>query len=535
MKRIILSLAFAFISLFAQSPYDLKTLKTKENSLAKDYYIYRLFEENKISKQEAKTLRPHIFRYAGKLRKELEKFVPTRAFVDPKYVKCFNYTKSTILDANATCQIYRLNSLAFISSLSEQTRNTLAYNLKNHRDLSLLLRAFNQTNALNFLIENNNTTHFVKVYNHFNTPDISLNKDYVNELAKQKSFNNFSQKLIIKQNLPKLRSSFLLIDPQNTSEETAFHLGVNALTLNEEIKAVNFFQKAYESFKMQSKKDNALFWVYQISKDDKKLELLSKSSSLNIYSIYAKELKNVEIKEFTILKAKDKKNDFNMKDPFLWQSLAKKIQNAGTKELEKMAGEFNSQDTLPIYAYILERVDNFRKNYFIMPYFEYLKDYNIPRQALILAIARQESRFIPSAVSTSYALGMMQFMPYVATHIAQKELKIENFDPDEMFEPKTAYFFANHHLDYLEARLKNPVFIAYAYNGGIGFTNKMLKGSFFKPGKFEPFLSMELVPYQESRNYAKKVLANYIVYRHLLNDNIKISSIFESLIQSTEN
>ena len=102
-----------------------------------------------------------------------------------------------------------------------------------------------------------------------------------------------------------------------------------------------------------------------------------------------------------------------------------------------------------------------------------------------------------------------------------------------MFEPQTAYFFANHHLDYLEKHLISPVLIAYAYNGGITFTNKMLDKGLFKPGKYEPFLSMELVTYTESRIYAKKVLANYIVYLHLLNDNTKISSIFESLIQRT--
>ena len=168
-----------------------------------------------------------------------------------------------------------------------------------------------------------------------------------------------------------------------------------------------------------------------------------------------------------------------------------------------------------------------------MPYYEYIKDYDARRQALILAIARQESRFIPTAVSTSYALGMMQFMPFVANHIAKKELKLDKFDQDDMFDPKTAYFFANHHLDYLQKELGNVVFISYAYNGGIGFTKRMLaRPDMFKPGKFEPFLSMELVPYQESRIYAKRVLANYIVYLHRLNDNTKISSIFQSLIQS---
>ncbi len=63
----------------------------------------------------------------------------------------------------------------------------------------------------------------------------------------------------------------------------------------------------------------------------------------------------------------------------------------------------------------------------------------------------------------------------------------------------------------------------------------LARNDMFKTGKFEPFLSMELVPYQESRIYGKKVLANYIVYRHLLNDSIKISDIFENLIQNKAN
>ena len=105
-----------------------------------------------------------------------------------------------------------------------------------------------------------------------------------------------------------------------------------------------------------------------------------------------------------------------------------------------------------------------------------------------------------------------------------------------MFKPEIAYLFANHHLNYLEKYLNSPLYVFYAYNAGIGFTNRLLKrNDMFKEGKFEPFLSMELVPYQETRIYGKKVLANYIAYRHLLNDNIKISDIFENLIQNTQN
>ena len=60
----------------------------------------------------------------------------------------------------------------------------------------------------------------------------------------------------------------------------------------------------------------------------------------------------------------------------------------------------------------------------------------------------------------------------------------------------------------------------------------LARDDMLKQGKFEPFLSMEFVHYQESRIYGKKVLANYIVYRRLLNDSIKISDIFENLTQN---
>ncbi len=45
----------------------------------------------------------------------------------------------------------------------------------------------------------------------------------------------------------------------------------------------------------------------------------------------------------------------------------------------------------------------------------------------------------------------------------------------------------------------------------------------FNKGKFEPWLSMELVPYAESRDYGKKVLANFIIYSQILDPRAKVS------------
>ncbi|EAH5016996.1 transglycosylase SLT domain-containing protein [Campylobacter coli] len=534
MIKKILVFLFIFSSLNA-TQYSIEKLKKEENSLAKDYYIYRLLEKNKISKKDAQDLNSHIFRYIGKIKSELEKIIPLKPYINPKYAKCYTYTANTILDANLTCQSVRLNSLVFIASLNSKDRTTLAQAFKNQRpDLTNLLLAFNTSDPMSYIVQKEDINGFFKLYNYSKKYDLDLNTGLVNKLPNHIGFKDFAQNIIIKKENPKFRASMLKIDPTFVNEDSAFYLGINALAYNKEELAYNFFAKAAQTFKMQSNKDNAIFWMWMIKKDDKDLQTLAKSSSLNIYSLYAKELTNSEFLKIEVIDSTNKKkNNFNMQDPFAWQKLNKQIREANASELDRLAKEFDSKETLPIYAYILERKSKFKNHYFIMPYYEYIKNYSAPRQALILAIARQESRFIPTAISVSYALGMMQFMPFLANHIGEKELKIPNFDQDFMFEPKNAYYFGNHHLNYLEKHLKSPLFIAYAYNGGIGFTNRMLaRDDMFKQGKFEPFLSMEFVPYQESRIYGKKVLANYIVYRRLLNDSIKISDIFENLTQN---
>ncbi|EJB6335144.1 transglycosylase SLT domain-containing protein [Campylobacter coli] len=534
MIKKILVFLFIFSSLNA-AQYSIEKLKKEENSLAKDYYIYRLLEKNKISKKDAQDLNSHIFRYIGKIKSELEKIIPLKPYINPKYAKCYTYTANTILDANLTCQSVRLNSLVFIASLNSKDRTTLAQAFKNQRpDLTNLLLAFNTSDPMSYIVQKEDINGFFKLYNYSKKYDLDLNTGLVNKLPNHIGFKDFAQNIIIKKENPKFRASMLKIDPTFVNEDSAFYLGINALAYNKEELAYNFFAKAAQTFKMQSNKDNAIFWMWMIKKDDKDLQTLAKSSSLNIYSLYAKELTNSEFLKIEVIDSTNKKkNNFNMQDPFAWQKLNKQIREANASELDRLAKEFDSKETLPIYAYILERKSKFKNHYFIMPYYEYIKNYSAPRQALILAIARQESRFIPTAISVSYALGMMQFMPFLANHIGEKELKIPNFDQDFMFEPKNAYYFGNHHLNYLEKHLKSPLFIAYAYNGGIGFTNRMLaRDDMFKQGKFEPFLSMEFVPYQESRIYGKKVLANYIVYRRLLNDSIKISDIFENLTQN---
>jgi soluble lytic murein transglycosylase len=71
--------------------------------------------------------------------------------------------------------------------------------------------------------------------------------------------------------------------------------------------------------------------------------------------------------------------------------------------------------------------------------------------------------------------------------------------------------------------------MAYAYNGGMGFLRRYLEKGTFNSGKYEPFLSMELMSNSESREYGKKVLANYVMYKKVMGEEVSILRLFDTL------
>jgi soluble lytic murein transglycosylase len=135
----------------------------------------------------------------------------------------------------------------------------------------------------------------------------------------------------------------------------------------------------------------------------------------------------------------------------------------------------------------------------------------------VYAIARQESRFIPASVSRSYALGAMQLMPFLVRSMRGDVFRQFDYTQNVILGAK--------HLKWLFKKLQNPLFVAYAYNGGIGFTKRKVVSLF---EKYPLFLAMELVPYDESREYAKKVIANYVIYSQIFgNKNLTLHKLLK--------
>ena len=528
-------LKFILLAIFAAAAFggvkSFEEIKDEPKGLAKDYYFYRLLTEGDYTKEQAQILNKDVFRRAGVLAKKLAEILPLKKVKS----ECDGVSAKNILDANVTCQKQRLR-VPFMMKLKKETRQKLADKFKDsdpllYRRLSSLnekhpedeFAKFNDTDA--FLVYFNQSSHKDKF-------DKIFDANFINLLAAKKDFHALANDLIIDKKSAKFRQNFLAIKETELEGKDAFMLGVNAVLLNSPKDAMRFFARAEAVFERQDRKDNAVFWLYLLSKDRSYLEKLNQSRDVNIYMLYANELTGASsaVNIVSPTPTKEKVAGYDIKDPFLWQKTFKMIKEMSAEDAAKHSETFNTKETLGQYAYLMEKASGYKDSYFVMPFVDELEDVNATRKALLYAIGRQESRFIPAVISTSYALGMMQFMPFLANHIGKKELAIPNFDQDDMFDPRLALKFADHHLNYLEKYLYHPLFVAYAYNGGIGFTKKMLqRGDLFNEGEYEPFLSMELVPFAESRDYGKKVLANYVIYLRLLRSSTSISTLFESL------
>ncbi len=510
----------------------------KPNSLSKDYYIYRLAKERGLSKAQAIYLQTQITKRSGGGAKALNKIAPPPKSLDKG--PCHGFGLSNILNASLSCQ-NTLTTVSFSLKLSPATRTLLAQNLsKSYPKKAQILLALNTPNILNSLANINAGDEFIAYYKLMSQGQKNLyfNKEFsakfMDTLYNSKGFTSLINSIVLNRNYTIFRQNLLKINPQITEKKEAFVLGVNAITLGNEAIAKQFFTRAAQSFEKQEQKDNALFWVYLISKDKQILSTLAQSTSVNLYSLYAKDL--IPSEPFSIYVPRPKNMHYqgqeNIYDPFCYEKMKKLVKNLNAEQAMEYAKQFYSNESIAYYVYFMQKAYGYKRHYFVMPHSPYLQNISIHRKAMIYAIARQESLFIPGIISTSYALGTMQFMPFLANAIGKKELKIPNFDQDLLFDTDTAYRFANHHLNYLDKFLFHPLFTAYAYNGGIGFTKKLItKNNMFRQGKFEPFLSMELVPVQETRLYGKKVLSNYIVYRALMGSSIKISEFLQTLSQ----
>lgn len=141
---------------------------------------------------------------------------------------------------------------------------------------------------------------------------------------------------------------------------------------------------------------------------------------------------------------------------------------------------------------------------------EYANKFGIPVE-MVWAIMKAESSYRKDAISPVGALGLMQVMPKTGTKISGL-MGEKNFDPRDLLEPPTAVRIGSKYLSRMYKVFDgNRALVAASYNAGPHRVMSWL--SRFGSLDLDEFI--EHIPFVETRNYVKKVMANYQVYAHL--------------------
>lgn len=128
--------------------------------------------------------------------------------------------------------------------------------------------------------------------------------------------------------------------------------------------------------------------------------------------------------------------------------------------------------------------------------------------AWIYAVMRQESAFMHNARSRAGALGLMQLMPATARSVARKVLNRKPPRRQELLQPEINIAFGSAYLKQMKGELADSEVLATAaYNAGPHRVTRWL------PKRTLPAdIWIELVPFRETRDYIRRVLAYTVIY-----------------------
>ncbi len=366
---------------------------------------------------------------------------------------------------------------------------------------------------------------------HFNH---TIDNETLAELTTLRGFNQLVYLTATDPKMDKLQSSLANVSGGVYDGQTHFYLGINALKYKRADNALFHLKEAKRLAFSPIERDKNSFWIYRITLDETIFNELANSLDINMYSLWAKERIGKMAENYFTTLPTPKKGGFKGDNPFEWNRLHKELVATPVDNLYTLIERYEGEDSLAVQAYMIERAFTPYIHNYTMPYDQYMTTITADQKAMLYALMRQETRLIPGLISRSFALGLMQIMPFNVDSISKVHpLKINSYD--DMFNPQYSIAYSIAHMKHIEATLYNPVLMAYAYNGGIGFTRRLLlSGDYFNPGEYEPFLSMELVGNAESREYGKRVLANYVIYKNILGEKVSLAAIFDNLVQPSQ-
>ena len=129
----------------------------------------------------------------------------------------------------------------------------------------------------------------------------------------------------------------------------------------------------------------------------------------------------------------------------------------------------------------------------------------------IAALIKAESDFDPNATSDAGAIGLLQIMPDTGYWIAEK-MNLSDFTPQQLYHPDTNIKMGIWYLSDLNKEFDNKqILVLAAYNAGRGNVAKWIEEKELNGQEND----VNKIPFPETRNYIRKVLFNYQLYKYL--------------------
>ena len=161
------------------------------------------------------------------------------------------------------------------------------------------------------------------------------------------------------------------------------------------------------------------------------------------------------------------------------------------------------------------RVHDFGLRY-LAPYRAALREHiqeNSLEEAWVYGLMRQESRFVTSAKSGVGAAGLMQVMPTTAHWIAKK-LGLKDYRESLIHQLDTNLKLGTFYMKNMLSSLDDsPVLASAAYNAGPGRARRWRAEA-----PMEGAIYAETIPFNETRDYVKKVMSNTVYYARQFGD-----------------
>lgn len=133
--------------------------------------------------------------------------------------------------------------------------------------------------------------------------------------------------------------------------------------------------------------------------------------------------------------------------------------------------------------------------------------------SLIYAIIHTESSFRPQATSSADAKGLMQLTDSTLQWALSRAGEKGKYTAEDLYDPQVNIHYGVYVLTLLGEQFDNTETILAAYNAGIGRVSEWLKN----PDYSADGTHLDEIPYQETKDYVKRVLNARKQYQQLYN------------------